>query len=270
MKKTFYFLLSFLIFAFWVLPFKAAEAALIIQAPKYIGLKNGLVVYWSFDGKDMAGVTAYDRSGQNNNGTLTNGPTRAIGKLGQGLSFAGTAYVNVGTNSLPADNVAKTISYWIKFSSAPSSAAVVFQMENGNNGTYSGFHTLTGCSGVSMGTWKWGGPFLVCTAIPATNTWHHYVYTYDGSTHSLYLNGVLVTTGSGATQSSTPATAYINTDAEHFNGLIDDVRIYNRALSGDEIKRLYRIGATLKINTSINNDSLTRGLVGYWSFDGKD
>src|SRR3989344_547190 len=139
MKKTFYFLLSFLIFAFWVLPFKAAEAALIIQAPKYIGLTNGL--------------------------------TRAIGKLGQGLSFDGTAYVAVNANSLPADNVAKTISYWIKFPSAPTSAAVVFQMDNGNNGTYSGFHNLTGCSGVSMGTWKWGGPFLVCTAIPATNTW---------------------------------------------------------------------------------------------------
>src|SRR3989344_9317378 len=90
MKKTFYFLLSFLIFAFWVLPFKAAEAALIIQAPKYIGLTNGLVGYWSFDGKDMAGVTAYDRPGQGNNGTLTNGPTRAIGKIGQGLSFAGS------------------------------------------------------------------------------------------------------------------------------------------------------------------------------------
>src|SRR3989344_489247 len=272
MKKTFYFLLSFLIFAFWVLPFKAAEAALIIQAPKYIGLTNGLVGYWSFDGKDMAGNTAYDRSGNSNNGTLTNGPTRAIGKLGQGLSFDGTAYVAVNANSLPADNVAKTISYWIKFPSAPTSAAVVFQMDNGNNGTYSGFHNLTGCSGVSMGTWKWGGPFLVCTAIPATNTWHHYVYTYDTSTHRLYLNGNLITTGGGATQSTTPNEAYINTAGEHFSGLIDDVRVYNRALSADEIKRLYRIGATLKINTDVSRDNpdLERGLVGLWSFDGKD
>ena len=268
MKKTFYFLLSFLIFAFWVLPFKAAEAALIIQAPKYIGLTNGLVGYWSFDGKDMAGNTAYDRSGNSNNGTLTNGPTRAIGKIGQGLSFDGTAYVAVNANSLPADNVAKTISYWIKFPSAPTSAAVVFQMDNGNNGTYSGFHNLTGCSGVSMGTWKWGGPFLVCTAIPATNTWHHYVYTYDTSTHRLYLNGNLITTGGGATQSTTPNEAYINTAGEHFSGLIDDVRVYNRALSGDEIKRLYKIGATLKIGETISNDSLKKGLVGHWSFDG--
>ena len=249
-----------------------ANAALIVQAPKYIGLTNGLVGYWSFDGADVVNVTAYDKSGQGNNGTLTNGPVRAQGKLGQGLSFDGTAYVAVNANSLPADNVAKTISYWIKFPSAPTSAAVVFQMDNGNNGTYSGFHNLTGCSGVSMGTWKWGGPFLVCTAIPATNTWHHYVYTYDTSTHRLYLNGNLITTGGGATQSTTPNEAYIHTAGEHFSGLIDDVRIYNRALSGDEIKRLYRIGATLKINTDVSRDNpdLERGLVGLWSFDGKD
>jgi len=57
---------------------------------------------------------------------------------------------------------------------------------------------------------------------------------------------------------------------DNFQGYLDDVRVYNRALSGDEIKRLYRIGATLKINTSINNDSLANGLVGYWSMNAPD
>src|SRR3990167_11541412 len=99
--KILQFLIVILIFAFWILPFNAAEAALIIQAPKYIGLTNGLVGYWSFDGKDMAGVTAYDRSGNNNNGTLTNGPTRAIGKIGQGLSFDGVGdSVAIGTPAI--------------------------------------------------------------------------------------------------------------------------------------------------------------------------
>ena len=61
--KNFKFLTVIFIFAFYIFNFKAAEAALIVQAPKYIGLTNGLVGYWSFDGKDMAGVTAYDRAG---------------------------------------------------------------------------------------------------------------------------------------------------------------------------------------------------------------
>jgi hypothetical protein len=54
---------------------------------------------------------------------------------------------------------------------------------------------------------------------------------------------------------------------------LDDVRIYNRALSADEIKRLYNLGGTVKLNTSQNlnnNNSLQNGLVGWWTFDGKD
>src|SRR3989344_473498 len=52
-------------------------------------ITNGLVGLWSFNGPDISGVTAYDRSGQGNNGTLTNGPAPAIGKIGQALSFDG-------------------------------------------------------------------------------------------------------------------------------------------------------------------------------------
>ena len=69
------------------------HAAVIIQRPLYIGLTNGLVGSWSFDGPDMAGVTAYDRSGNANNGTLTNGPVRAVGRIGQALGFDGVIAV---------------------------------------------------------------------------------------------------------------------------------------------------------------------------------
>src|SRR3990167_8307062 len=112
--KNFKFLTVIFIFAFYIFNFKAAEAALIVQAPKYIGLNSGLVGYWSFDGKDMAGVTAYDRSGNANNGTLTNGPVRAIGKIGQGLSFDGTDdYVSIPHNAnFESDPI--SYSFWVK------------------------------------------------------------------------------------------------------------------------------------------------------------
>ena len=58
--------------------------------------------------------------------------------------------------------------------------------------------------------------------------------------------------------------------ASYFNGIIDGVRIYNRTLSADKIVRLYKIGGTFKADTTISNDSLTQGLVGHWTFDGKD
>ena len=69
---------SILIFAFSIFA-PTVHAAVIIQAPKYLGLTEGLVGFWSFDGADMSGSTAYDRSGQGNNGTLTNGPVRVAG-----------------------------------------------------------------------------------------------------------------------------------------------------------------------------------------------
>jgi len=58
-SKILRFLIVIFIFAFYIFNFNAAEAALIIQAPKYIGLTNGMVGYWSFDGKDMAGFNFY-------------------------------------------------------------------------------------------------------------------------------------------------------------------------------------------------------------------
>ena len=62
-----------------------AHASVIIQRPLYIGLGSGLVGYWSFDGGDINQTKALDRSGQGNDGTLTNGATTTTGKLGQGF-----------------------------------------------------------------------------------------------------------------------------------------------------------------------------------------
>lgn len=59
-----------------------ANAGLIMNAPKYTGLNSGLVGYWSFNGPDMAGLSAYDRSGSYATGTLVNGPKRVAGKIG--------------------------------------------------------------------------------------------------------------------------------------------------------------------------------------------
>jgi len=264
----------------------SAHAGLILQHPTYTGLNSGLVGYWSFDGKDMANITAYDRSGQNNNGTLTGGPTRAKGKLGQALSFDGTDDYVLTSNLGPTGNPAVSVSEWVKttstseidFFSYGSDAAIgvpeYFRLGLNINATdYIG--TRTG-NGVRT---------FVATGIRDGN-WHHIVVSKaanDTLTNlKVYMDGVLLTTtgddnnptgvwniGGGSPQ--IPISIGHNPNGGGaWSGSIDEVRIYNRALTPDEIKRLYKIGATLKINTSINNDSLQKGLVGYWSFDGKD
>jgi Concanavalin A-like lectin/glucanases superfamily len=121
---------------------------------------------------------------------------------------------------------------------------------------------------------------------PQIGVWYHVVGVFDDNANMLriYINGVQE---SSATWNGAIGTASLTSTGlvlgrrgkdnisgrDYVNGLIDDVRIYNRALSNDEIKRLYKIGATFKVNTSQNlnnNNSLQKGLVGWWTFDGKD
>ena len=265
-----------------------AEAAIVIQAPKYIGLNSGLVGYWSFDGKDMANVTAYDRSGNANNGTLTNGPTRAIGKIGQGLSFDGSNdYVNVSDNAnfdLGGKNF--SISFWFKANEDLNTIGDIWSdrrsiLQKGvdsiglANGAYQIFFegdVDTVLIEFSNGA-NWFNAQTAKTSWDA-NTWYHGVITHNQTTMSWYIDGILdsQTTRTETIQNNNDSLRIgrFDRNAWSWTGLIDDVRIYNRALSADEIKRLYRIGATLKINTSINNDSLANGLVGYWSMNAPD
>ena len=92
-------LVVFALLTILVIP-RYAEAGLMVNRTLYLGLTNDLVGHWTFDGPHMggAGTTATDISGQGNHGTLTNGPVRAAGKLGQALEFdGGNDYVSVGS-----------------------------------------------------------------------------------------------------------------------------------------------------------------------------
>src|SRR3989344_8677118 len=127
-SKFYHFGLSFfiLIFAFYIflLP-SAADAGFLINRPLYIGLTDGLVGYWSFNGADIAADTAYDRSGNANNGTLTNGPVRTEGKIGQALSFDG---VDDGVQVIDSSSLGGmptlTVSLWLKLNSSVTDGTI--------------------------------------------------------------------------------------------------------------------------------------------------
>src|SRR3990167_2150381 len=286
LKFGYYLGFRILILGFLLLP-SAASAALIIQAPKYIGLNSGLVGYWSFDGKDMAGVTAYDRSGNANNGTLTNGPVRAIGKIGQGLSFDGVNdVIDAGTNITPKVNGISG-SAWVNMLGVADIAnddrVVMALWTAGFTGNFNfvvGNYTPANDDHLLFvanpdDTW----PAVQSTGTINLNGWQHIAFTYDGANVRFYFNGTLDSSPAFSTSLLTTAgqrfvlgNVNLTSTDNNFQGYLDDVRIYNRAINTDEIKRLYRIGATLKINTDVSRDNpdLNSGLVGYWSFDGKD
>jgi hypothetical protein len=91
----------------------------------------------------------------------------------------------------------------------------------------------------------WGGGFLVSSNItPSTFTWYNCTISTNGTTHNIYLNGQLINSNSTATQTGNVTRIVIgsyllNGGNEQFNGLISNVKIYNRTLLASEILQNY-------------------------------
>ena len=114
---------------------------------------------------------------------------------------------------------------------------------------------LSGTTGVQKGTrggnaidvWSWGGALAVSTYglvyTPTANTWMHVMYTYDGTTHSLYSNGTLLATSTAAVTPGGLNQLYVNgyptgVTNETSATSIDDVVLFNRCLSYAEVQIL--------------------------------
>ena len=227
--------------------YKGSKAAVVNKTNK-TRISNGLVGHWTFDGRDIYGTTALDSTSNKNNGTLTGAPAPTLGQIGQALDFDGVDdYVQMGDlNSL--DSVTTfTVSAWFKRRAVNS---LMYIVEKATDNTHvvalevlnDGLAYLLVRNGVTG-----HGTF-------ATNdtNWHHIVMVYDGSqsgdTLQLtgYLDGVKKTLAIGNDIPTSTAdhsgNFSIGDQRSHVlftDGKIDDVRIYNRALSNDEIYQLY-------------------------------
>jgi hypothetical protein len=248
--------------------YKSGATVKIGISPANDSLGKGLVGWWTFDGKDMAGVApaieyALDKSGNGNRGTLTNGPTRVAGKIGQGLQFDGVDdYVNAGnaSNLHMTQNTSMTFSAWIKVRNVHGDDFTILRYDDIDDADGDApstrnlyvFRVTIGFAlqfffGPSSGT---SGPTSNSTL--SLNQWYHVVAVRDvaADTASVYINGIADGTATDTTTGTWETTGqalYIGrfknaSSNEWFSGPIDDVRIYNRALNADEIKRLYNMG----------------------------
>ena len=270
---------SILIFSFFISA-PSVHAFTIGVPSNLLTLNSGLVGYWTFDGKDVVNGVARDKSGNANHGSLVNIATStfyAPGKIGQGFNFDGSNdYVSVGNNTVLAPTTAVTISAWVKplrkvdsshYSAITSRGSInyLFMVRQGGI-------VLFYLPGVQNWVTGDGAKDLF------DGQWHHALVTYDGSFQRLYIDTTLISssaiTGNITSNSNATLLGRDTTGASNynFNGLMDDVRIYNRALSPQEISQLYSMGAATKIASSgtASSSPLMNGLVGYWTFDGKD
>jgi uncharacterized protein (TIGR02145 family) len=182
-----------------------------VNASQNDKLTSGLVGQWSFNGPDISGTTAYDRSGSGNNGTLTNGPVSTIGKVGQALSFDGVNdYVANGTGY----NGIKTVALWVQPNTTTQSILDL-------NGT----QTIDIVAGTVRAN-SFTSPTIYVDSV-ATSTFPNTLGHLVVITTNTAINASAFNMGK-------IATAYLN-------GKLDDVRVYNRALSATEISDLYNM-----------------------------
>ena len=251
---------------------------------------SGLVGWWKLD--ESSGNTAIDSSGNGNNGTNNGATVTAAGYDGTNngaYSFDGSndyitnsTLVNSSMTSFFGRD-AFTISLWINSSVSPSTTPraainvggkIGLQWGHGQSQYWQSWIVQRGTSGQSggavnndgYGVAKYTNTFIL-------NTWYHIVGTFDGVYLKAYLNGSLnaSTPLHGSGQLNAPIRdLYIGsnlTNSSFFNGSIDDVRIYNRVLTSEEVYKLYyKPEGNLTITNLISGTDKNLP-VAYWKMD---
>jgi len=209
-------------------------------------LTNGLVGLWSFDGADYnsASTTAevLDRSGQGNNGDAVNGPVPTVGKVGQGLMFDGVDdYVVM--NGLMNQPSEITLCGWVNLISASSNTEMIslgdyVAIRVFSNGSFYGYY-YTGSTWIN----------LDASTDLRGRGWTHLCYSAMPSSQLLYMNGVNIASANNAaaiSYSGLGSNTFLGRHGQNpgnfLNGSLDEVRVYNRALTTAEVKQLYDMG----------------------------
>ena len=206
-----------------------------------LGLPNdiNLVSYWNFD--EGSGNITHDSSAMGNNGEFVNSPSWVTGKFGSALSFNKQCISIADSLSLSPSSI--TISLWVSRGDNGS-------YENLVSKTFSSYRLLfwtngTLCFDFSQSDGTEHYPVSIAQITDAN--FHFVVVTYDATTgnYAFYVDGVNggkgnFTSGSIAKNSQPLIIGSIDAKlGQPFNGIIDDVRIFNRSISAAEVATLY-------------------------------
>ncbi len=227
-------------------------------------VKQGLIGYWTFDGKNTTRGRMDDSSGSNNHLNTFGIATSTFyfpGKIGQGLNFDGVDdYMKTGSAINFGGTKIITVCYWSKWNTFANNDDLLMELTsnyNNNDGTFiidpNHSTQLKIAVGIqdSVTTSKYRSESF---DRPSAGIWHHYCIVFDNSTNggdiTPYIDGVeQATTVYNNTKDQSTA---FKTDTLYFMsragsslfgaGNLDDVRIYSRALSVTEIKQIYNQG----------------------------
>ena len=199
-------------------------------------IHTGLIGYWPMD--ETGGTTVGDVSGNGYDGTIASGVGWTTGWVDGALALGGAdPSVTIGAAPL-ADNLsAVTMAVWIRGAPATDWHSIVDKRDAHTDGF--DLYLEPG----SRAFLRINNSTLTGTTVVADDTWHHVVGTFDGSRLTLYVDGVEDGTAViGANSLSTTHTLRFGTGRQggfFYDGLLDEVRIWNRGLSAAEVAEVY-------------------------------
>ncbi len=218
------------------------------EAPPKPPFSDGLVAYYPFNGN------ANDESGSGNNGTIHGASltTDRFGSLNKAFAFNGSSYISMGDIHVLDNTKTLTASAWFRLEHIPSDWEQL--MADGSYADLNGWGLLIGSTKVHIrsGNVNWAADG---SCLFESNKWYCSAFVLNSNSLSLYINGRLIQ------NQPIQSTVDLNTSRSFqvgkgdlpnngfeywFNGSIDDVRIYNRALSSNEVQQLYAYEAPTK------------------------
>ena len=213
------------------------------------------IAHWKLD--EGSGTTASDSSGNGNTGTLLNGPSWTTGKLNNSLSFDGVDdYVtlpDMGT----VESYPFTFTAWFRSSSSDNDMTIVSQENSGDQTQRVQLYFTDGLLSWNIRSTAAEAEIQVAGQYRDGN-WHHVAgVSMASNNHEFFVDGVSV----GISAVNVPAPAvnkatignWFFVAGYFFTGAIDDVRIYNRALSSQEVQNLYQVLTCHKSDTNCNS-----------------
>ncbi len=227
----------------------ASQAVSVTVAPAGI---PGLMAYWTFDDgvTDPASTTAQDSSSNGRDGALelgASGPQWVAGRLDGALELDGSDdLARVAADAELDELSAFTVVGWIRHGATSAFHSIVDKRDHHTDG----FDLYLNAS--SRLFIRVNNASLNGTAVVADGTWHHVAGTYDGGELRLYVDGVLdASAAASAGASSTVGDLLIGRNWSSgylFDGALDDLRLYDRALSPAEIQEIQDLPAPERFN----------------------
>jgi uncharacterized repeat protein (TIGR02543 family) len=192
---------------------------------------SGVVGYWNFDDSSNLAVNRVSGSAL----SVVGATYTASGKNGGGLSLAGSQYLTGTVTNLPVGASHYSIGGWFRTTSTGSQGILGW----GSWGSGSRTNALRTDGNTGFYNYWWSNDLYGSYNIP-TNTWIHIIATYDGTANRLYVNGTQIASRNPGTPNSDNSNFRIGTTntSEWFYGTLDDIVIFNRALTVSEINEV--------------------------------